>query len=284
MLRLLPTEQQEAALVVFAWIFQANEITELEEGNPVKTLRAYREELEKVWDGAETRHLITLLFVRLAKAVDIPKKECLVFLSSLEETQEQAPFSSRQELEDWLTDSGGMAAGFFGQAWELSATGVRVLRQFGGWLGMAAVLQSVGRDWRLENQVMLPLSLLRQHEIEPQRLWEFRYTWQWRELVQEEIGRLFEEKKEIESELSALPSRIRTAVRIILELETWVLHRLNRHPVLCWNILIVEPNGALFAKTLALWSWKLAALPIVKNGWKFGRSALSRGKVAFGKR
>lgn len=276
--RLLPATQREAFFVLFAWLYQAHEITKLQDGDPKKTLRAYKEELLTVWNGNSTRHLITLLFVRLAQEYKLSKGDCLDFLFALEKAQHKNPFSNRRELDAWLSHTAGFIGESLANISEASTEERKTFRRVALLLGMSFILRSVGRDWRLYNRVLLPLSLLEQYELERDQLWNRRHTWQWHELIHDEVERLLTEKHEIHAQLSSQPRNAATFLQVLLELETWTLKRLRKQPILCWNILPLKPSKAQFLSTVSWWTWKLRGMPKALKSIQTGKRLLQRNQ------
>lgn len=275
--RLLSSSQRQAILVLSAWVYQAIEISQIQDGDPLRTLQAYEEELLKVWDGKETRHLITLLFVRLAKEYEFPKKDCIVFLTALERSIAPNPFSTRQELETWLTHSGGIVGCLAATVLELPPSGAQTLSQAFRWIQMVYLLASVGRNWRLFNRILLPISLLQQYGLERDQLWNRRHTWQWHEFIHDETTRLLEQKREIEKDLHTLPRTTQALLNILIELETWTLERLRKQPILCWSIRSVQPSTARSLQVITWWTWKMKGLPRAKKSWKLGKTLAGKG-------
>src|SRR5690606_21595057 len=149
-----------------------------------------------VWNGNSTRHLITLLFVRLAKEFELSKSDCLSFLFLLEKTQHKNPFATRNDLELWLSGTYGFMAESAVKILEESDKTEKVLRKLAMLLGMNRILRNVGRDWRLYDRVLLPLSSLEQYELERNLLWNRRHSWQWHEYIHDEVERFSEQKRE----------------------------------------------------------------------------------------
>lgn len=273
---LFPARIRDRVFVLYAWVRQADEIVDNPESDPTKTLRAYTEEFHKVWNGGETRHLITLLFVRLAKELEFERDWAVAFLDSMRADLKQDRYATRADLDRYIYGSADVIGLMMARIMEVKKEAFPAAKQLGNWMQRINFLRDVGQDWRLRQRVYIPLSVLKEYEIEADKLWEMRHTWQWHELVYNEANALLLEKKEIEKSFSFVPKDCRLAVQVATELYCWTLLQLKKQPIRTWSLQPLKPNKAVLAATVAWWSWKYNGAPNAQKGKKLSSAFLRK--------
>jgi len=276
---LFPSEIRDRVFVLYAWVRQADEIVDNPEGDPTKTLRSYKEEFLKVWVGGDTRHLITLLFVRLAKAFEFKKEWCLAFLDSMESDLKKKRYTNRKELDHYIYGSADVIGLMMAKVMGVKDEGLAAAQQLGNWMQQINFLRDVGQDWRFRERIYIPESVLKEYNLEADKLWSARHTWQWHELIHDESSRLLAQKLEIEKGFRHLPKDCRLAVKVATELYVWTLRKLRHQPILTWSLRPTKPNKAVLAATVAWWSWKYEGLPRTRTGWRFSTELFKKGQT-----